>query len=128
MHGNRKIPYLCFVLEATLMTAIFAVLPRSTPKTLLFICALLIGFGTLSHAGLFNTYVAELAGRAHVGKLIGVSLIFQQLGVIFGVPLFGLIVDRTHSFRWGWWYVVSAGALASILTAFTREEKKRIKD
>jgi sugar phosphate permease len=128
LHGNRKTPYLFLTLVATVMSALIAIIPRGAPEWLLFLCALLLGFGTGAHAGLFNTYVAELAGRAHVGKLIGVTLLFQQLGIILGVPVFGLIVDHTHSYRWGWWYVASAGAIASLLTTFTREEQKRIKD
>jgi cyanate permease len=46
--------------------------------------------------------VAELAGKDRAGIATGVSLSIAWLGIFFGPPFFGYIVDQTQSFSSAW--------------------------
>jgi MFS family permease len=70
--------------------------------------------------------VSEFAGRENAGLAVGYSNMIGLIGNIIGPPLFGLIIDVTGSYSWGWWFLTIC-ALSSVLCfIFVREEVRRI--
>ena len=51
----------------------------------------------------------------------GVSAAFFNVGIFFGPPLFGHIVDRTGSYPAAWWTLAFSAAVALVLLLFVRE-------
>ncbi len=100
--GSRKKP----LLLAGLMSFVFSILMQyitsSTPYVVLSVIFALFGFSALGWGGLNFVLVSEFAGRENAGLAVGYSNMIGLIGNIIGSPLFGLIIDVTGSYSWGW--------------------------
>ena len=68
------------------------------------------------------------AGRENAGLAVGYSNMIGLIGNIIGPPIFGLIIDATGSYSWGWWFL-TASALASVVGfAFVKEGSRKVKE
>lgn len=113
LRGARK-PTLCTAgVLGTLMLVALVSLPLATPLVAFAIAAVL-GATILAWQAQHQLAVAEMAGPAQAGQAIGLSMAILQLGAIAGPPLFGLLVDRTHSYEVAW---LAAGALVALAVA-----------
>jgi MFS family permease len=56
------------------------------------------GLTAVGWNGINMTFVAEVAGRRASATAAGLNLTGSYLGIIFGPPLFGLLVDATGSY------------------------------
>ena len=59
-------------------------------------------FCTLGWTGNWIALVAEIAGPERQGRTVGVAMSIMYPGIIVLPPLFGLVVDHTHSWRGAW--------------------------
>jgi MFS family permease len=87
------------------------------------IYAVLIVFGA-SGAGWNGVYLAEVARLAPAGKVglaTGGTLAFTYLGIVFWMPLFGLIADATGGYRMS--YLLFCVPLLVCLGFFFRQGK-----
>jgi MFS family permease len=56
----------------------------------------------VGHQGVSYALIGELAGAAQTGAALGLVITVNSLGIIFGTPLFGYLVDRTQSYSTAW--------------------------
>lgn len=123
--GGRRRPALVMNgLVTCVATLALSMLPTRPSWALLVVVALVLGASAIGWNGLFITLASELADPDHQGRTVGVCLIFGYSGIILGGPFFGLIVDRTGSFRIAWLAVAAVTLLGSFLISRVRERPK----
>ena len=81
----------------------------------------LLGFGAVGWGGLMGTLAGETGGHAAAGAAAGVSAAFFNVGIFFGPPLFGFIVDATGAYTPAWWTMAASAGVALVLLLFVRE-------
>lgn len=86
----------------------------------------LMGFSAMGWPGIFLTLVAELAEPAQVGSAFGLCVGIVSVGVIFGPPLFGVIVDRTGSYSSAWMIFSALLLGAALLVRLVRDPVGRL--
>ena len=96
--GRRKVIMLIIAAGATLSAFGLSLVTPSLPAILLPPLLILTGLSSIGWNGINMTFVAELAGRRASATAAGVNLTGSYLGIIFGPPLFGLLVDATGSY------------------------------
>lgn len=62
----------------------------------------LFGLAAIGWSGLYHVFVGETSGRENAGTAIGVCMMVCAAGTIIGPPVFGYIVDVTHSYALAW--------------------------
>jgi len=67
-----------------------------------------------------------LQAEGAAGRAVGLGGMITLAGAALGPPLFGLIVDTTHSYTWAWLSLAFGGALCVLLLVFVRESKRKI--
>jgi MFS family permease len=110
--GNRWALIICFVF---LMLSLVWLQFTST-LWMLYLFALLYGFG---HGGFFavmSPMVAELFGNRHQGINLGVVLFLQAVGSAFGPYITGYIFDSTDSYRFAFLILIGLCAVALIMS------------
>jgi len=122
-NSRRKIVLLMVGMITTITTLSMGALSTNTPDWLLFMIVVLMGFSVMGRHGLLITFVAELAGKKLAGTAMGVSITIIYMGVIVGPPLFGYIVDRTHSYTLSWLVFGTASALATAALLLVEEKR-----
>ena len=78
--------------------------------------------------GLFGTLAGEIGGRAAAGQVAGFTAAGVNVGVLFGPPLFGAIVDRTGSYGAAWAMLAAASVAAAVCVALVREPRDAVVD
>lgn len=103
---------------AALTTAFFG-LTLSPPALL----ALILFFGLvgIGWTGMFMILLPELAGKDASGMGAAAALASCNLGYFVGPPLFGLIVDLSHSYSLAWLSLAAISAVATIAMVAVRE-------
>ncbi|MHB1132683.1 MAG: MFS transporter [Chloroflexota bacterium] len=112
--GGRRQPVLLAVAAVNGVLALgFGWLPAVGPWAQ---TALILVFGAtaIGWSSLYHVYVSEMAGRAQAGTALGLCLMAMSGGVVVGPPVFGFIVDVTHSYSPAW---TSHAALAVVEVA-----------
>jgi MFS family permease len=125
--GNRKALIICFIF----LTIALIWLQFAHGIEMLYLFALIYGFG---HGGFFavmSPMVAELFGTKHQGVNLGVVLFLQAAGSALGPLVTGYIFDITQSYQSAFLILVavSAGALAlsvAITTVVPKESRSRL--
>jgi MFS family permease len=107
--GNRRALIICFIF----LTIALTWLQFAQGLWMLYLFALLYGFG---HGGFFavmSPMVAELFGTTHQGINLGVVLFLQAVGSAIGPYVTGLLFDATQSYQLAFLILiaVSVGAL-----------------
>ena len=82
------------------------------------------GFSALGWGGLNFVLVAEFTGPEYAGLAVGYTNMIGLLGNILGPPIFGLIIDATGSYTWGWWFLTASALTSVIGFALVREARK----
>ena len=77
-------------------------LPHGTPLWVIAILVTVHAFCALGWHGNWIALVAEIAGPERQGRTVGVAMSIMYPGIIVLPPLFGLLVDRTHSWPGAW--------------------------
>ena len=83
--------------------------PARPRRWLLWGVLFLLGFGAVGWGGLMGTLAGETGGHTAAGAAAGVSAAFFNVGIFFGPPLFGYIVDRTGAYAPAWWTMAGVG-------------------
>ncbi|MGH7865080.1 MAG: hypothetical protein ACREQB_08825, partial [Candidatus Binataceae bacterium] len=81
----------------------------------------LYGFNTIGWHGTWMSMVAEIADPAQQGRTIACAMIIMYAGIIFLPPLFGVVVDYTHSWRLAWTLLGGSLLLGITLVSLVRE-------
>src|SRR5581483_1945055 len=99
--GARKPAIRAIVPLASAAVASLAAISRAWPSWLVVLQLLLVGATALSWNGLVVTLIAELGGYQRAGAAIGLNSAAAYFGALMAAPLFGAVVDRSHSYRIG---------------------------
>lgn len=100
--GRRKIVLMMIGGFSTAICLAFVFLSPQFPIWAVVVLVFFFGFCAIGWNGMYLTWVAELAGKDRAGVATGISLSIGFLGVFFGPPFFGYIVDQTHSYSYAW--------------------------
>ena len=112
---------------AVLAAAVVASLAATSggwPLWVVYLQMLALGATALSWNGLAVTLMAELGGYRRAGAAIGLNSAAVYCGALIGAPIFGAIVDASHSFRLAWLLLAAAGLTSLIPLAFIREGRQ----
>ncbi|MDG6999095.1 MAG: MFS transporter [Nitrososphaerota archaeon] len=123
LHGNRVKDLLIIALTSGLMLLLISIFPEHGNILFLVAIVAVLGFSALGWNGVFLTLSGEYSPRGYEG--VGTSLAFSlaMLGQVMGAPVFGLLVDFTGNYNFGWRVFAVLLVLASILYVFTRHDK-----
>lgn len=77
-------------------------LPLDAPRLVIGLVVLVFAFNTIGWHGVWISMVAEIAGTENQGRTIAAAMTLMYPGIIVLPPLFGLLVDHTHSWPWAW--------------------------
>lgn len=111
--GNRRTFIIGFIL---MLAALFMVLPTKG-ELMLYLFAVVYGFGFGGCIASESPIVAELFGLSSHGLILGVISFSFLLGGAFGPFLFGFIFDITGSYQWGFLACGVVSFVGLILTA-----------
>lgn len=122
--GRRKAVLIAIGGISAAMCLACSYLSPGLPSWLLLVVVFAFGFSAIGWNGIYLTLVAELAGADRAGTATGASLSIIYLGVLFGPPLFGFLVDRTGSYSSSWLIASCIVAAASLLISLVREKER----
>jgi ACS family hexuronate transporter-like MFS transporter len=120
--GRRRAGLLILTALSLACCVVLAVFSSGLGWVLAAVVALL-GLGAVGWGGLFGTLAGEIGGRAAAGQVAGFTAAGVNVGVLFGPPLFGLIVDRTGSYGAAWTMLAAASVVAAVCVALVREPR-----
>ncbi|MDA8216028.1 MAG: MFS transporter [Dehalococcoidales bacterium] len=101
--GSRRAPVLAFVTALCGVTSlIFGTLAPVVPSLALGALVVLFGLTAVGWSGLYHVFAGETAGREKAGTAVGLCLMVCSVGSVLGPPIFGFIVDATHSYTVAW--------------------------
>ncbi|MFC2065941.1 MFS transporter [Chloroflexota bacterium] len=119
--GRRKVVLVTIGFITGIMALSTAFLATASPRWLLYIMMAIFGFAATGWTAVFITFVAELAGREQAATGVGLGLTLVAMGIVFGPPLFGYIVDTTHSYTIAWTVFGILAAIGGALMILIRE-------
>jgi MFS family permease len=112
--GGQRLPLLACVTGVGLVSTVtLAVLPSEVGLIALLAVTFLAGLSLLGWPGLWITLICEIAGPWRAGAATGFALTFVTVASFASPPIYGLIVDLTHSFR-AMWLALALVLLASL--------------
>jgi MFS family permease len=122
--GKRKMVLQWIGGLSIVLALILSVYPATWPPAFLLIVIFLSGLCMVGYQGVSYALISELGGQARAGYALGLMVTVNSLGVIFGTPLFGYIVDWTGSYATAW-QALAAVVLAGILVFafFVKDEQ-----
>lgn len=100
-----------------------AMVSSMTPEWMIWVIASMIGAGSIGFAGTAILLRAELTEKDLAATSTGIGMAISAWGVIIGPPLFGFVVDTTHSYRIAWELIAIISLVATILLGYIREYK-----
>lgn len=119
--GNRRNTMLVIVAGETAFLVAIAALPVGTSGWVFTMMAILLGVLVFGYPGVYMAHVGEIASKDLVGTVFGFVFATGQLGIVFGPPLFGYVVDQTGSYRWAWMMIAAGVAVSGALLLTVRE-------
>ncbi|MGO9620455.1 MAG: MFS transporter [Desulfobaccales bacterium] len=125
--GRRKPTFILLGIIIIVFTAVFALLPASTPKWVFIPCTFLFGFAAVGGAmSIYSVMISEFSGKDNAAKGYAAGMVFLIISQIVGVPIFGYLSDITHSWTWSWIYLIALAIIGTSVTFFVREERRRL--
>jgi sugar phosphate permease len=122
--GGARKPVIAIlaVLSAVMVTSL-AMTSSGWPLWVLYPQLVLLGGTSISWNGIIVTLMAELGGYARAGAALGLNSTAVYFGALIGAPLFGAVVDATHSFHAAW-LILAAVSLGALLPLSRVREPK----
>ncbi len=123
LFGSARKPVLQRVAILSAVTVASLVLSRpGTPLAVVYLQAFLIGATGISWNALLTTMMAEVAGLADAGAAMGFNAASVFCGALIAPPLFGLTVDLTHSYQFGFIFLGAITLAALVPLSQVREK------
>ncbi|MBI2862449.1 MAG: hypothetical protein HYX89_06495, partial [Chloroflexi bacterium] len=125
--GSRRRPPLIAmgVIGIGALVAI-ASLPPTAPLWLVPPIAFALGFSVIAWHGVYLAILSELAGEGRVATAAGLSTMVLQVTRTTLMPIFGFLVDVTHTYRWSWLGLALLLSVATVLfVGIVREREDR---
>lgn len=122
-NGARKPVVARIVLLATAMVGSLSITSGQWPLWAVYLQLLIVGGTAVSWNGLVVTLMAELGGTQRAGAAIGLNSASVYFGALISAPLFGAIVDSTHSYRFAFLGLAAATLCALIPLGLIQESR-----
>jgi len=117
--GRRKPALLALAIAAFAVCAVFAV-SGGDLGWLLYPCLAVFGVAAIGWAGLYGTMAGEIGGARRAGLAAGLCSAMVNVGIVVGPPAFGLLVDRTGSYRASWVLLAASAGIAVVCWSLLR--------
>ena len=122
--GARRRPVLVAFCVLALVTCLGLAIGGDGLGWAVFVLIALLGLAVIGWGGIFGTMAGEIGGRAAAGQVAGLTAAAVNVGVVFGPPAFGAIVDATGSYGLAWLAMAVSAALAIVCVLFVREPRE----
>lgn len=122
--GARRRPVLVAMCVLSLVACLGLAAGGADLGPAMYALVALLGLGAIGWGGIFGTMAGEIGGRAAAGQVAGLTAAAVNVGVVFGPPAFGIIVDASGSYRLAWLALAVSSALAIACVAFVREPRE----
>jgi MFS family permease len=122
--GSRKKVYLIITATWFLCSLVLVFIKAGHSLWVLIPLCVILGASCIGWSGIHFTFIAEIAGKALVGSATSICMLFAGIAGILWPPIIGKIIDATGSYSLSWLVISVAGAIATLLLLFIREEKK----
>lgn len=117
--GGRRKPVLLIIILLTLAGILGAAfLPPEAPVVLVGGLVVVLGASSFAWTGIVGTLAIENAGRESAGTALALVQVIGNPAALLGPPLFGLLADRTGTYRVAW--LIVAGVVALGLVGWRR--------
>jgi nitrate/nitrite transporter NarK len=119
--GGERRPVIRLIAALAALGALgLSAVDAAVPGLVLAALVVLAGGSAIGWNGVNMTFVAELAGRRQSASAAGLNLTSSGLGILFGPPLFGALVDATGSYPLGFQCLAGAALAALLLVQLIR--------
>ncbi|ASK62502.1 MFS transporter [Virgibacillus phasianinus] len=118
-NGKRIIVLIIISFFSILLSLTVAFLPTGTSFWVMALITVFLGFCMSGFNGIWMNTATELVPREQSGIASGFSITLGSLGVIVSPPLFGLIVDKTGSFMFGWLFLAVVMTMVIAVLVYT---------
>ncbi|MFG6117840.1 MFS transporter [Thalassobacillus sp. B23F22_16] len=127
--GGERLKVMAIIVTITLVaSAVVAFLPSGTPYGLLVPLFFVFGFAVSGFNGIWMNLASELVPKEQAGLSSGFSITLGSMGVIFLPPLFGLVVDQTQGYMFGWllisFLMIVVMFLLTLLNKLKKEQER----
>lgn len=123
--GNRKA---VLMISSALFTVCLSGLAGGlSGQSTLIALAFFMGVSGFSWYGIWTALVAESV-RGSSATLIGVAQFLSYVGVIFGPPLFGYVVDSANSYTPAWVGAALMAGLSTLLVIMIKDTRQEAKE
>ncbi len=120
--GRRKIVLVLIGVLSVALTLALSVVPPAANVFILAPLIFLAGLCLVGYQGVSYALIGELAGKANTGAALGMVITLNSIGVIFGTPLFGYLVDATGSYSIAWLALAGTILLGMLALIFYLKE------
>lgn len=105
--GRRVIVLLIIVLITAVCSAVAAFLPAGVPVWLALFFVVVFGFAIAGYNGVWMNAASESVPKPQAGLASGFSISVGSWGVIVGPPVFGWLVDQSHTYTVPWLFITA---------------------
>lgn len=116
--GKRLIVLVIISLLAGVSSLSFIFLTENTNSLVIWGITAVFGLSISGFNAIWMNAVTELAPNEQSGTFSGISITLGSLGGVFGPPIFGLIVDVTGMYAFGWVFLSALMLIVVILLLF----------
>lgn len=109
---------------AVVSIIVTGVVGPATPYALLLAVVFLLGGSVAGWNGLYFTAVSEVAGPNGAATALGLGLMVTYLGPFVIPPVFGFLVDQTHSYEASWLALAGWTAVGTALALVIRGNER----
>ncbi|MGM0900308.1 MAG: MFS transporter [Bacillota bacterium] len=122
--GNRIVILLIITVLTAISSLTIALIPSATFWMLVPI-VIVFGFSVSGFNGIWMNLASEIVPPEQAGISSGVSITFGSIGVMLVPPTFGLMVDQTGSFTFGWLFITMLMVLVFFMLSYLAIISKR---
>jgi ACS family hexuronate transporter-like MFS transporter len=123
LFGGRRKGVMMIIAGGSSLSAFgFSLIGPDVPLLALWALLVMTGLSAVGWNGINMTFVAELAGRRSSATAAGLNLTGSYLGILFGPPLFGVLVDASGSYGPAFLAAGCLGLVALALVSLIRVE------
>jgi sugar phosphate permease len=121
--GGRRRPALLALATVTLVSCLVLAAGGGRLAWGLYIVIALLGFAAVGWGGLFGTVAGEIGGHEAAGQVAGFTAAGVNVGIVFGPPAFGAVVDSSGSYGLAWLLMAAASIAAIVCLALLKEPR-----
>ena len=93
-------------------------------EAMLYVMAVLFGFGTCIGTVSGSVLTSKLFGTAHYAEIFGFVSVFTNAGFAVGVPLIATVYDVTKSYHAAWIIIIALSELMTALLLFSAKKSE----